>query len=323
MPSCGKHGVAMNELLAQLYRGISSATDVQQMADDKRPEDLYLEFKEKRDRSDDRLHDDDRQGFAEALSGFANSDGGVLLFGMATKKHGGSIDKADKVKPIANAEQFCGRLKSYVLSATSPPVDGVTLGFIPSDGADGYVKCLVPPSDRPPHMVMREHLYYRRSVDSFRVMEHFELEDMFGRRPRPVLELHITLEPTAQPPKLPVERLWFGLKNEGRSIAKYAGIHCELRDSSITAIQTGSPLADWSRMNGGRWTVGYAEAAHVHHPNGIIAYGGEARIVRTRAGENLPLAVSFYADRADVQRFELDLKPGTTMALGKAGQRVL
>jgi hypothetical protein len=39
----------MNEFLAQLYREISTAADVQRLADEKRPESLYLEFKQKRD----------------------------------------------------------------------------------------------------------------------------------------------------------------------------------------------------------------------------------------------------------------------------------
>jgi predicted HTH transcriptional regulator len=167
----------MNELLGQMYRGIVSAADVQRLVDEREPESLYLEFKQKRDQRDDRLHKDDSQGFSEALSGFANSDGGVVLFGVATKKHGGSIDKADEVKPIANAEQFRWRLKSYILAATSPPVDNVSLEFIKENGTHGYVKCLVPPSDRPPHMAMPDRHYYRRSIDSFRSMDHFELED--------------------------------------------------------------------------------------------------------------------------------------------------
>lgn len=310
----------MNELLAQLYTGISSAADVQRLAAEQEPESLYLEFKEKRDRRDDRLHENDSQGFAEALSGFANSDGGVLLLGMATKKHGGSIDKADEVKPITNAERFCGRLKSYVLAATSPPADGVSLEFIPESGADGYVKCLVPPSDRPPHMAMPDRRYYRRSIDYFRSMDHFELEDMFGRRPRPALQLHISFQPEA--PTRPPERLWFGIKNEGRSIAKYAGFHCELRDDSISKIDTANGLSNWSRMNFGRHAVGYAEAAHVIHPNGIVAFCGEAAIARGRVGEALPICISFYADRAETHRFEYDLLPGTTVLFDKAGARI-
>jgi hypothetical protein len=37
--------------------------------------------------------------------------------------------------------------------------------------------------------------YYKRSGDTFRRMEHFDLEDMFGRRPRPKLELQIDTRP--------------------------------------------------------------------------------------------------------------------------------
>jgi hypothetical protein len=50
-------------------------------------------------------------------------------------------------------------------------------------------------------------------------MEHYELEDVFGRRLRPVLFLDFELHPRATDD--PYEELRFYLSNEGRGLAKH------------------------------------------------------------------------------------------------------
>ena len=45
-------------------------------------EELYLDFKRSTDENADRrLHDDDRKNLGKAISGFGNSDGGVIIWG--------------------------------------------------------------------------------------------------------------------------------------------------------------------------------------------------------------------------------------------------
>ena len=56
--------------------------------------------------------------------------------------------------------------------------------------------------------------YYKRSGDSFYAMEHFDLEDMFGRRKRPVLEVIYQIQSHPQKPQIKL-----GIKNRGRGSA--------------------------------------------------------------------------------------------------------
>jgi hypothetical protein len=54
------------------------------------------------------------------------------------------------------------------------------------------VATFVPETDGGPFMALfGEQRYYKRSGDSFYQMEHFDLEDMFGRRQKPNLEMII------------------------------------------------------------------------------------------------------------------------------------
>lgn len=44
-------------------------------------EGLYVDFKQKSDRQEPGLNNDDRANLAKAISGFANTDGGLIVLG--------------------------------------------------------------------------------------------------------------------------------------------------------------------------------------------------------------------------------------------------
>jgi hypothetical protein len=105
--------------------------DIQRFVDEKREEDLHLEFKQKKDSRNGAPDPEDKEKFSKCLSVFANFDGGVLIWGVKT-------DHRDQ------------------------------------------------------HMAS-DNKYYRRTSNASRQMEHYELEDMFGRRQRPGLKLRLAL----------------------------------------------------------------------------------------------------------------------------------
>lgn len=65
-------------------------------------ENLYLEFKEG---SNVKLtHPDDKKNFAKALSGFANSSGGLIVWGIKATKNNQGIDCAcgsSEIEPLS------------------------------------------------------------------------------------------------------------------------------------------------------------------------------------------------------------------------------
>jgi hypothetical protein len=177
-----------SEALRAFFTSLVSEADLTQLILDATQEDIHLEYKQKKNRSQPQLDDSDKWQFSRALSGFANSDGGVMLWGVEADNN----ERAAKLKPIADVFDFQARLKKSLLNTTQPAVEGVLIEVITSSGSstDGFVKCLVPSSDRTPHRGMlagRE--YYKRSTEGFYKLEHFDLEDMFGRRPVPLLQL--------------------------------------------------------------------------------------------------------------------------------------
>lgn len=299
--------------LEQLFASLTWETDLEALLQARREEDLYFEFKEKADRSRPDIDDADRRGLSRALSGFANADGGVIVFGIATRKVNG-VDCADELKPITGHKTFRARLGDLLLNTTHPPViDGVVLETIDAaaDANRGYVKCIIPPSDRPPHRAIHAdppHLYWRRTATGHRRMDHYELEDMFGRRLRPVLRLSVELRPR-QPAGDPFEDVHFFLLNEGRGVARHPGFHCTLVDAPLAGT-TGDNLRNESNANLGRPTVTFYDAHGVIHPNGLFSAPGHAIVRRDNKGAPLVVKALVYAENMQAKTVGATVLPG-------------
>src|SRR4051812_20288831 len=122
----------MSSAAERLYETLASETDLQRLRDESREEDLYLEFKEKADRRTPNLADPDRKNFSKTLSGFANADGGVLVFGVETARNAAGVDCVRTLSPVVDAEGLRARLMDSVLNATQPVVDNVRIEVIPA-----------------------------------------------------------------------------------------------------------------------------------------------------------------------------------------------
>src|SRR5262249_55156752 len=145
----------------------------------------------KHDTRTPKLDEPDKRNLAKAISGFANSGGGVLLWGIKD-------EMPPQLKPIANIQAFLKNVLELGAHTTDPAVQGLDGYWIPadSDTAAGFAAILVPESPLPPHRVLLkhddiQHRYYIRSGSDFVIASHSQLEDMFGRRPQAKLAVKV------------------------------------------------------------------------------------------------------------------------------------
>lgn len=205
---------------------------IDRFVSERRQEDLRLDFKElTRSPEFDKT---DKKNLAKAMSGFSNSDGGLIVWGVEARKDADGVDAASAKKPIPNVEAAHSKILSLTGEATGPIVDGVEHRVLKEPGAtDGYIITYVPGSDSGPHMArLGEGRYYKRSGDSFYSMEHFDLEDMFGRRPKPLLEVvaRVARAPVltfGNQPATTTFDVILGLRNLGRGIARFPFLRVE------------------------------------------------------------------------------------------------
>lgn len=149
---------------------------------------LHFDFKQKTDSTHPRLEQRDKRNLARALSGFSNSAGGLLIWGIA--------DDTIEPKPIQQVDAFLTNMLELAPNSTEPTLSGIDGFSIHNDAADGsgFAVLFVPESVLPPHRVALNiseirGRYYVRSGSTFFEATHTQLEDMFGRRPRPDLEI--------------------------------------------------------------------------------------------------------------------------------------
>lgn len=168
---------------------------------------------------------DDKRNLARALSGFANSSGGLIIWGVEARKNNDGIDCATALKEIDRVALLLSRLNELTGDGVDPTVPGVRHRIIPGTGdGKGFAVSLIPESDTGPHMSkLGEDRYYKRSGDSFYKMEHYDIADMFFRRRRPNLVVTVKTKGIGAEASIIL-----GLRNEGRATARapYLAIRC-------------------------------------------------------------------------------------------------
>lgn len=159
---------------------------IQEFIDNRKSEELFLDFKRSSDNGYGRkLSDHDRDNFGKALSGFSNSEGGVIVWGIDCRSSVNG-DVASKMVPVMNPQKFLSLLQGAVSGLTIPPVPNVIHHYILNPNTnDGFVVSLIPQSDIAPHQFVRKLQYYMRAGSDFMPVPHGILAGMFGRRPQP------------------------------------------------------------------------------------------------------------------------------------------
>lgn len=139
-------------------------------------------------------NDDNRQydktNISEVLSGFANSNGGIVIWGIKAKTNAAGQDVAKEKKPIKQLTKFLNLLNRLESQAVTPPITSVEHKKIEVSDDIGFIKTYIPKSDTAPHMAnfSGKH-YYKRSGDSFYQCEHYDIVDMFSRKKSPILKV--------------------------------------------------------------------------------------------------------------------------------------
>jgi len=187
-------------ILEKILNGGESAID--DFISDRESESLFLDFKRSADNGNGKkLHMNDRINLARAISGFGNSEGGVIVWGVECREGVDCADVAQAKFPLVNPQRYRSWLESAVSASTIPPHSNVTHHSIisSSNSQEGYVVTYIPKSNHAPHQVITSGRgnfhYYIRAGSDFVPTPHAVLAGMFGRRPQPFIFHMFTSQP--------------------------------------------------------------------------------------------------------------------------------
>lgn len=157
-------------------------------------EELFLDFKlaVSSGKNFTTLHRDDRRNLAKAISGFGNSEGGVILWGVECCRDQEVGDVARSKIKVKNVHRFLSWVENAISGCTIPSHNKVRNHIVSVDAnGDGYLATYIPRCEIAPLMTTTNASIYIRSGSNNVPAPYSVIAGMFGRRPQPNVELMV------------------------------------------------------------------------------------------------------------------------------------
>lgn len=150
-----------------------SIDDIYNLISNEVEENIHLDYKEARALGKE---DPKKTEITKDVSAFANSDGGVIVYGISEASH-----KPKAISPI-DGKTFTKEWLENVIQQIQPRIDGIKIFPIRVDGniEKSIYVVQIPRSASAPHMA-KDHRYYKRFNFESVPMEDYEVKDAFNR----------------------------------------------------------------------------------------------------------------------------------------------
>jgi hypothetical protein len=158
---------------------------LEQMIADGVEESLSLDYK----RADALAKTDrKREEIVKDVSAFANSSGGVLIYGIAEFTDAARKYLPERLDPVSRTE-FSKEGLDQVIQSIQPRIDGIVIHPVTISEQDNTVCYVVEvPQSHTAHMA-RDHRYHKRHNFTTQAMEDYEVRDVMQRRKYPRIEV--------------------------------------------------------------------------------------------------------------------------------------
>lgn len=166
----------------------NNQSDLQKLVDNNIPEDIHLDYK-----ASDGLCDKKKDEILKDISSFANSDGGILIYGIKEDKNNRTISIDNGINVLSrNWKEW---LEQVVDGGIVPKISGIKINELKLDNGNFVYAIEIPKSTAAPHQSSDKKYYKRSNLKSY-PMEHYEIEDVRNRSHRilPLVNVDIELQ---------------------------------------------------------------------------------------------------------------------------------
>lgn len=132
----------MKGLLDEIVQ--EGATAIDRLVAQHAHENVALEFKTKTNANNGELTKDDRKNLGVILSAFANSMGGLVIWGILAAKNADNVDCATESRPISEIEKFKSEVERALSQAIMPRHEDIRVAAVSHRDGAGYL--LIQPS---------------------------------------------------------------------------------------------------------------------------------------------------------------------------------
>lgn len=290
-----------------IYDSLNTFEDLHRLISEGESESYYLECKAP---SQPKLSSDLQATLAKAISGFSNSDGGVIIWGMSTtKKLHSELDLMTQIEPIGNCKSFAAELANKIPTLTVPAIRTYEQKLIKEkpSAERGIVVTYIPPVTGDPIQSLKDELFYFRSGASFSKAPHHMIKRLFAATESPDIHCIVSAQNSEEEN---TAHLKFLVENRSSAIGEH--VHLTLyfgQGEMINNIRYLSLWSDITDMNRNVITYDHALTQVLHR--GLNLAAGEMYVTfKNRLKKPMKIFVNVYANkmRARSQTFQLSQK---------------
>lgn len=254
------------------------------------------------------------------VSSFANSEGGVLVYGMV--ESGRLPTNIDPIDPGAISREW---LEQVINSNIQRRIDGIRINSVAlSEINAGKVVYVVevPQSTMAPHQA-NDKKYYKRFNFQSVPMEDYEMRDVANRRRNPIVKAKLTLGRfNPRGPEYTSATASLILKNEGQVLAEMIYLELAIPAGAVDGAVRRFPSKDMARVSIDRQD--YMVHKYVHNnENGLLplfpgaeteVFDGNIRYLSVgfskawfRTNYAVPIRCKVFADHAEPQEWSIPI----------------
>ena len=177
----------MSTASKRLFDSLDTWARLEEMISNAEAESTYYECKAPRE---PKMGKEMRLHLAKACSGFANTNGGILLYGVSTTKHAHSgLDVMTQLEPIGDIKNFAQQIENTIPSLSIPVLSNYECKIIREKPTDtrGILLVHLPKSDGDPVQSTADDIFYFRSGDDFVVVPYEMVKRLFAATDSPDL----------------------------------------------------------------------------------------------------------------------------------------